>query len=138
MSRNIAVYTLANWLFVKTPPNRDINSPEFEEWCKKTENLWEFEAPLGSESAIRKYWSGPAYDLALPLLTSIYDDGFHRACEWVSEDLDRLSIELGKLEAHWSTLSIDSEIRNDLIGRMSSFLSAIRIAKACKGTVTIT
>jgi hypothetical protein len=138
MSRNITVYTLPNWAFNKTPPSKDINSPEFEEWCKQAENLCEFEAPLGSESAVRMYWSVPARELGLPLLASIYDDGFHRACEWASVDLDRLSIELGKLVAHWSTLPIDSDIRNDLIGRMSSFLAAIKIAKACNGTVTIT
>src|SRR5215467_1691652 len=100
MARSFAVYRAEDREFIERPP-KDVYSQEFESWEAECWRRRLCEGPLGSEGVIRVYWSEPAQRLRLPLIASIYDDGFYRGCDWSGPDLDRLATELYVLTAYW-------------------------------------
>jgi hypothetical protein len=136
MARHITVYRREDLAFLRSPP-KDVNSPEFDLWSEEANRRCLFDAPLGSESTVREFWSAPAHDLALPLLVQIYDWGFYDGIEWAAEQLDQAEAELLQLESHWNTLDLDPKIAEDLRERLVSLRSAIAIARQVDGVLTI-
>ncbi len=136
MARHITVYRREDLAFLRSPP-KDVNSPEFDRWSEEADQRCLYEGPLGSESAVREFWSAPAHDLALPLLVQIYDRGFYDGIEWAGEQLDQAGAELLELERHWNTLDLDPKVAEDLRERLVSLRSAIAIARQVGGVLTI-
>lgn len=67
------------------------------------------EVPLGGDGDVGEHWSGPAVELGLPLIASIY----HHGLSVEGEQLDLLEAELDRLEEHWATtLGFDGETRS--------------------------
>jgi hypothetical protein len=96
-----------------------------------------YEQPLGSESAIREWWSEPATVLGLPLIASLYEHGFYSAIRWAGPDLTRALRELATLEAHWMSAGLPPEAIADLAERASYLRAAVAKAKECGGFVDI-
>jgi hypothetical protein len=137
MSREISVVLKADMAFLATPPNDDVYSPEFEAWEKEALRRHRFSEPLGSEWVVGEYWSRPSLRLGLPLLGSIYDEGFHVAREWRGDDLDALERELAVLVDHWSRQPFESDIADHLAERAGFLREAIRIARSEGGVILI-
>lgn len=137
MARHIAVYRREDLAYVTTPPAPDVNSPEYDQWEAQGNALCQYENPLGSEAAVREFWSEPATSLGLPLLASIYDEGFYNGVGWSGPELDRLAEELEVLEGYWKNMSFTETDRSDLAERMSFMRTAIQVAKQRDGVLTI-
>ena len=137
MARHIAVYRKADLSFVSTCPT-DVSSPEFDQWEAQARALCQYDNPLGAEGDVHEFWSEPALSLGLPLLASVYEEGFHKGIEWSGPALDRLAEELVVLEHHWRTMSLDDSDRSHLSERMSFLRTAIQVAKNCDGVLSIT
>ncbi len=97
----------------------------------------QFEQPLGSESAVREFWSSPAAELGLPLLASLYDEGFYRGIFWSGHELDQALRELASLEEYWARAPYDDETRADLCERAGWMRDALRLAARCQGWVSV-
>jgi len=138
MSREISVIREADMAFIATPPNNDVYSPEFEAWEKEALRRDLFSQPLGNEWAVGEYWSRPALRLGLPLIGSIYDEGFHVARQWKGGDLDVLERELAVLVDHWSKQPFEPDIADHLAERAGFLREAIRIARSEGGVILIT
>jgi hypothetical protein len=87
-----------------------------------------YEAPFGSESAVRESWSEPAATLELPLLASIYDIGFYHGIRWSGSELRQVLEELVCLEAHWTAGGQPSDVLADLIERAGYLRAAVTLA----------
>jgi hypothetical protein len=87
--------------------------------------------------AVRQYWSDPAKKLGLPLIASIYEQGFYVACEWCGAELDQLSAEIGRLEVYWQKLPLAEGLQRDLCERAATVWDAINAAKKCDGVLMI-
>src|SRR5262245_60879428 len=96
-----------------------------------------FEQPLGSESSIREFWSNPARELGLPLLTPLYETGFYNGVMWKGKQLSEALGELTRLELYWATMSLDEETRNDLQQRAAWLREALRLAELTGASVDI-
>lgn len=147
MSFSVSVYRLADREFVSTPPV-DAWSPEFAIWEEEVKRRLVFDAALGSDVAVHRYWSGPAARAGLPLIAGIYESGLDAQ----GSDLDRLGDELLALQDLWSS-EIDPSaterfacpgyegevpILYDLLFRRAEFLrGAIQIAQAIDGYLSV-
>jgi hypothetical protein len=145
VSFSLAIYRLADREFIRDPPA--VGSPDFEQWEAECDEQLLFEAPVGSDGAIRSYWSAPAAALELRLLNGLYDNGL----EVAGEDLATLRSEVESLQRHWiETVDDDAVITYqiegreiavpmlvDLVGRAEDVLADIRIAQRLVGFVTI-
>jgi hypothetical protein len=136
MARSIAVYRRSDIKFVQNPPA--VDDPSFEDWEHKALGCCLFDSPLGSESAVRQYWSDPAARLGLSLIASIYEQGFYVGCEWSAGKLDKLLDEITKLELHWKDAALQKEVLADLSERATSFRAAINTAKESNGIILLT
>lgn len=87
-----------------------------------------YEQPLGSESAVREFWSSPAVRMGLPLLASLYNEGFYRGIFWEGRKLGQAITELAKLEDYWARAVFDAEIRADLRERAGWLRAALNLA----------
>ena len=137
MARHISVHRIADLAFVSQPPD-DVNSPQLDIWEAEANRRCVYENPLGSEDAVRRFWSEPAGALRLPLLASIYNEGFDNAdaCSWQGSLLDLLEAELRSLEGHWPKMVVGSDLA-DLLQRGGYLRDAIRAARACDGCVSV-
>jgi hypothetical protein len=96
-----------------------------------------YEQPLGSESAVREYWSEPAALLGLPLLAAVYDQGFYHGIFWSGEQLGSVVTEVDRLEAHWSAARLPSDLLADLQERARYVREAVAVASAVGGWLVI-
>ena len=138
MSRDLSVIRAIDLEFVSKPPQVPVDSREFEAWEAESIRRHLFSEPLGSESVIREFWSHPAERLGLPLLASIYDEGFYEARVWQGDDLNVLEREIASLRQHWSTLGLPAQIASDLAERAGFFEQAIAIARKEGAVIVIT
>lgn len=95
-----------------------------------------YDEPLGSESAVREWWSGPAAALGLPLIASIYERGFYRAIRWAGPELVQVLAELARLEVHWASVA-PSEVAAGLAERAGYLRAAVAVAEEWGGFVVI-
>lgn len=125
----------------------DVNSDEFEEWFEETSGLTLYEEPFGGDGTVFQYWSKPAAELGLPMLTEVYMHGLRAE----ADDLVRLRDEVVRLEEHWCTF-VDLEasmtyrigdhdlsvpLLVHLYERASYLRAAIRLAIACDGFIIV-
>jgi hypothetical protein len=96
-----------------------------------------YEQPLGSEAAIREFWSVPAAELELPLLTSLYDQGFYQGIFWEGDELVQAASELACLENHWVKMQLDATRYADLRDRAGYMREALKMANSYGGWVSI-
>jgi hypothetical protein len=96
-----------------------------------------YEQPLGSESAVREFWSSPAAELGLPLLASLYDQGFYCGIFWEGRKVDQAMNELAMLEGYWARAVFDAAVRADLLERVNWLRVALNLAASCGGWVSI-
>jgi hypothetical protein len=96
-----------------------------------------YEQALGSESVIREWWSEPAMVLGLPLIASLYEQGFYSGIRWAGPELARALRELATLEAHWKSAELPPEAIADLAERASYLRAAVAKAEECGGFVGI-
>jgi hypothetical protein len=96
-----------------------------------------YEQPLGSESAVRELWSSPAAELGLPLLASLYDEGFYRIILWEGRKIGQVMNELATLEGYWVRAVFDAAVRADLLERVNWLRVALNMAASCGGWVSI-
>jgi hypothetical protein len=106
-----------------------------------------FFAPVAGDEDLHQFWSVPASQLDLPLLTQIYDEGLQVS----GADLGRLHDEVWTLEKRWTEIISDDEIRTyDILGRTvavpllahlshraESVLAAVELAQKIDGVLTI-
>jgi hypothetical protein len=97
-----------------------------------------YDAPLGSEGNVYKWWSAPAAKLNLPLIESIYDFGFNHGIRWGGDDLRRVLSEIKKLEDHWRTMNLPDAELLYFLERSGCLRRAISIAVSQNGYVVIT
>jgi hypothetical protein len=143
---SVSVYRLADREFLSSPP--PVASPGFAAWEEEASRRLIFDAALGGDGDVHRYWSSPAAKAGLPLIASIYEQGL------VIEgaDLDRLNNELTALDTAWSKevdpaatrrficLGHEGEVplAYELVFRRAESLrSAIRVARAVDGYVVI-
>lgn len=138
MARDISVVRRRDLDFISSPPTRDVHAPEFEAWSEEALRRHVLIEPLGSEAAVREYWSDPAYRLALPHLASIYDVGFSEGCEWSGSALDEVAAELEQIESAWAEMELPPEVLADLAERLTTFRRAVAMAREIDGVVQIT
>ena len=96
-----------------------------------------YDEPLGSESAVRLWWSGPATALGLPLLAAIYDHGFYHGNRWAGPELQQVLAELARLEEHWSSAGLPPDVLADLRERAGYLRAAVALAEECNGFVDV-
>jgi hypothetical protein len=96
-----------------------------------------YEQPLGSESAVREWWSEPASALGLPLLAAIYDYGFYHGNRWSGPELRQVVDEMAQLEEHWSMAGLPPDVLADLRERAEYLRAAVALAEECGGFVDI-
>jgi hypothetical protein len=126
MARSLTVYN--RWDVVKTSPS---------DWHVREDANPLFEESLGSESAVREFWSSPAEKLGLVLFSSIYDEGFHRGNFWRAEQLDQVVNELGLLENYWRESPLPLNTLADLSERALYLRRAIAVARDQDGVLSI-
>ena len=96
-----------------------------------------FAQPLGSESAVREWWSEPAVALGLPLLAAVYDRGFYHGSRWTGPELQQVLDELGRLEQHWASAGLPADVLTDFRERAGYLRAAVAVAAGCGGFVDI-
>jgi hypothetical protein len=96
-----------------------------------------YDNPMGSESAVREFWSEPAADLGLPLLADVYEHGFHRGNTWSGSALRQVVDELARLEEYWASAGLPGNVLADLRERAGYLWAAVAIAERCGGFVDI-
>jgi hypothetical protein len=96
-----------------------------------------YEQPLGSESAVREWWSEPAEALGLPLLAAIYEYGFYHGNRWAGRDLKQMRRELARLELHWSSAGLAADVLANLRERAGYLRAAADLAEEYEGFVDI-
>ena len=106
-----------------------------------------FFAPVAGDGDLHQFWSVPASQLDLPLLTRIYDKGLQVS----GADLGRLHDELWTLEKRWTETISDDEFRTyDILGRTVAVpllahlshraefvLAAVELGQKIDGVLTI-
>jgi hypothetical protein len=127
MARDISVYRAD-----------DIELRSGKDWMVREGATWLFDAPLGSESAIREWWSAPAVSLGLPLLASIYDHGFSHGIRWGGSELKQVLDELSRLAEYWTTANGLPDVGYSFAERAQYLRQAIAVAENCGGIVVIT
>jgi hypothetical protein len=110
--------------------------PDFGRVWDAVEDLCD--RPLGSESAVREFWSGPAIDLDLPLFMEAYGYGFYHGIRWSGEQLRAAAAEVGRLEEYWSAAGLPPETLADLRERAAFVREAVAVAAGCGGWLVIT
>jgi hypothetical protein len=108
-----------------------------DSWCVRdgAEDLCD--RPLGSESAVREFWSGPAIELDLPLFIEVYAYGFDHGIRWCGEQLRAAAAEVDGLEAYWATADLPPETLVSLRERAGFVREALAVAEACGGWLVI-
>lgn len=106
-------------------------------WQVREDAIPHYEQPLGSESAVREFWSTPAFELGLPLFTPIYQDGFYHAVCWSGNQLKAIVVELDQLETHWLGMELPGEILSDLQERAGFLREALAVALKIDGCLLI-
>jgi hypothetical protein len=96
-----------------------------------------YDEPLGSEWAVREFWSEPAAALGLPLLAAVYEHGFYHGNEWSGPDLPRVLDELARLEEHWASAGLPANVLADLQERAGYLRAAVAVAAGCGGFVAV-
>ena len=96
-----------------------------------------YEQPLGSESAVREWWSEPASVLGLPLLAAIYDEGFYYGNRWSGARLRQLIEEVARLEGHWASAGLSPDVLVGLRERADYLRAAVSLAQDVGGFVDI-
>ena len=96
-----------------------------------------YEQPFVSESGVLEFWSAPALELGLPLLASIYDEGFYRGIFWQGDQLAAVKAELLQLEKHWPIAVSDTATLGALRERACWLHVALDTAESCDGWVSI-
>lgn len=96
-----------------------------------------FDEPLGSESAVREFWSEPAEALGLPLLAAIYEHGFYHGNRWSGPQIRQVLDEVALLEKHWASLGLANDVTTDLYERAGYLRAAAKIAEDCGGLIDI-
>ena len=127
VARTIAVYRL-----------EDFEAPPPDSWRVHPDAEGLFQAPLGSESDVRRFWAEPADLLNLPLLSSIYERGFFEGICWGGADLPQLLDELQRLEEFWPSLNLALADAHDLAERADSMRRAVQVAVDHRGHLVIT
>lgn len=138
MARGIDVIRVKDIDFIRHPPTEDVYSPEFDRWMAECGSRSLYDAPLGSETAVHEYWSAPAALLKLPLLASIYEQGFYEGSIWSGEQLDQLDEETRALEQYWRSLPPGSIPLAHLEERAGFLRRAMQIAKENDAAIIIT
>ena len=113
---------------------------EVAESCEsddREEATWLFRQPLGSEWEVKEYWSDPAATLDLPLLSTVYDEGFYQGIQWGGDQLPQVRAELGRLETHWSTSGYTSEVTAMLAEKARQMRTALDLAEQHGGYLVI-
>ena len=137
MSRDISVVRADDLDFISSPPDAPVGSAEFDAWLQESGRRHLFSEPFGSEGNVREYWSEPAGRLGLPLIASIYGEGFYNGCVWQGQQLDELETELSVLNNYWIHERFSEETIEYLTERAKVFCEAIRVARAVGGVVII-
>ncbi len=96
-----------------------------------------YDEPLGSESAVREWWSQPAAALGLPLLAALYDHGFYHGNRWAGAELRQVLDQLTQLEEHWSLAGLPPDVLADLRERAGYLRAAVALAEGCGGFVDV-
>ncbi|MFO0891034.1 MAG: hypothetical protein U0790_18055 [Isosphaeraceae bacterium] len=96
-----------------------------------------YDEPLGSEAMVRQWWSEPATSLGLPLLASIYDQGFYHGIRWSGVELAQVQAELARLQLHWDSMSLPADVAAGLAERAGYLREAVEMAMDCGGFVSI-
>ena len=130
-------------------PQTDIPMPanphDWEKWARECSKLILLEEILGTDATVYRFWSGPAEQLRLPLLASLYQHGLHFEASHGSgrdsvQPFEDLLAELDALESYWQTHLVDSapassegsvgeaSILEALEERLRHFRRAIRLA----------
>jgi len=136
MARHISVYRREDLAFLQSPPD-DVTAPVFDRWSDEASRRCLYDAPLGSESAVRELWSAPAEVRGLPRIASIYDRGYYGGFKLADGQLDELESELLGLETYWNALALAPEVSQDLRERLDSVRAAIGIARKADGVLMI-
>lgn len=127
MARDLSVYRSAD--VIDLPPGN---------WKVRGGAEPLYEQPLGSESAIRTFWSDPASRLGLPLLAAISEHGFYHGVRWREGQLQAVRAEVDQLEGHWPHLSLPPDVIDDLQERARFMREATALAEEIDGCVVIT
>lgn len=98
---------------------------------------WLFQQPLGSEWEVKEYWSDPAATLGLPLLSTVYDEGFYQGIQWGGDQLPQVREELGRLELHWPTSGLSEDVTALLAEKARQMRTAIDLAVQQGGYLVI-
>jgi hypothetical protein len=136
MARGISIYRKSDLDFIASPP-QNVVSDEFDRWYAESEAKCLFEAALGSEGAMREFWSDPASRLGLPLIADIYEQGFTNGIKWSDAQLSQVEQETLYLQEHWSHMSFSDELKEDLRTRVEDLQKAIAVAQEHDGVLTI-
>jgi hypothetical protein len=126
MARDISVYRAD-----------DIESRSGGNWRVREGAVCLFDAPLGSESAVRVWWSEPAVSLGLPLLSTVYGFGFDHSILWDGPQLKRVLDELALLEEHWASTDLSPDAEYNFAARADYLRQAVVVAQGCDGFVVI-
>jgi hypothetical protein len=126
MARGIAVYRGAD---VEHLPNADWRLREGAEAV--------YDESLGSEAAVREFWSDPAARLGLPLFAVVYELGFYEGICWHASQLDTAEAELDRLEEDWHAAGLDAETLAELVERAGYLRKAAGLARGHGGIVLI-
>ena len=127
MARGIGVYRRED--MVEVPP---------DSWRVREGAECLCDRPLGNESAVREFWSGPAIDLDLPLFREVYGHGFDHGIRWSGEQLQAAAAEVDALEADWADDELPPETLAYLRQRSGFVREALAVAEACGGWLVIT
>ncbi|AWM40534.1 hypothetical protein GobsT_09540 [Gemmata obscuriglobus] len=125
---------------------RDLGVYRFEDIVEGPTGSWHvrdgaedlFDRPLGSESAVRVFWSEPATALGLPLIASVYEYGFYHGVRWSGDQFRAVAAEVDRLEAYWIAAGLPPDTLADLRARAALVRQAVSAAEACGGWVVIT
>lgn len=129
----------AEAFFSTVPPDPD----DWDAWYEECNRLRLYSKPLGADGTVYEYWSGIAERIGLEMLASIYNNGLQ-----VRHDgqIIQLESELDQLESYWNTYALEDrdpksgirhELREHLQERMGYMREAARVARECKGILTI-
>jgi hypothetical protein len=118
-------------------PPKGATREEVDAWLAACIAETPFDAPLGSESAIRLYWSDPAAALNLPRFAAIYERGFQEGIFWLTDDFEGVLQELEQLEQHWQQMKLSDDMVRNLRVRAGHIREAIRIAGEMDGLIVI-
>lgn len=126
MARDVTVYRGGD--VAEVPP---------DSWTVRAGATPLYDRPLGSESAVREFWSRPAIDLDLPLLMDVYGVGFTDGIRWSGDQLRAAAAEVDRLEADWATAELPPGTLADLRKRTRFVREALEVAIGCGGWAVI-